>query len=81
MSAAASASDPTAIAVRLFLHDIVHEVRRASVYPIFRIFRGQVAPCHEAALAFGWLAPAPLRGRLAPTEAGRRALADWENSR
>jgi hypothetical protein len=73
---AATAPDPATIAASI-IADIVHELRRAQIAPIYRIERGKVAASHAAARAFGWLALAPPASqRLALTEAGRRALDD-----
>lgn len=57
------------------LDDILHELRRAKRRPIPHIHKGAVAPCHAAAIGFGWLAPRPNDPSwLGLTEAGDAAL-------
>ena len=75
-----TAADPAAIAADLVLDLVLHELRRALVAPIYRVYRGEIAPYHAAAVSFGWLAPpvvdTPASGYLlALTATGRQALA------
>ncbi len=80
--------DAAQIAVAIVIADIVHELRRARVRPIYRVHYGTVAAAHAAGVLFGWLAPAshpsspkaptasaPL---LALTDSGRLALTQAE---
>jgi hypothetical protein len=67
--------DAATIAVAIVIADIVHELRRASIKPIWRNHYGMTAAAHAGAVAFGWLAPDRTPNLLALTDAGRAALA------
>jgi len=67
--------DAATIAVAIVIADIVHELRRARVKPIWRNHYGMTAAAHAGAMAFGWLAPDRTPNLLALTDAGRAALA------
>lgn len=74
---AAPLPDPVEEAVEHLVEGLVHELRRAARAPIALIARGQLAPYHQAAVDWGWLAPAATRaqrGRLTLTEIGREIL-------
>lgn len=69
--------DPVEEAVDHLVQGLVHELRRAARAPIALIARGQLAAYHQAAIDWGWLAPASARaqrGRLTLTAIGREIL-------
>jgi hypothetical protein len=71
----AHALDPADEAVTAIIESLVHELRRADRRPIALVCRGQLAPYHEAAVAWGWLAPTPSdKSRLMVTPIGRSIL-------
>lgn len=69
--------DPVEAAVEHVVAALVHELRRADLRPIPLICRGRLAFYHQAAIDWGWLAPAATRakrGRLILTPIGREIL-------